>query len=69
LDSRKYERVPVTDTVRVLSVGAIQVASPFFKERMRNDFKPVAVGVNAHPSPSSSPLRRGEATRLPYNTF
>jgi hypothetical protein len=26
---------------------------------VRDDFKPAAVGVNADPSPSSSPLRKG----------
>ena len=42
-------------------IGAVRVASPLFKGegRERDDLKPVAVGVNAHPSPPSSPLRKG----------
>jgi len=44
---------------RWLVVGAGLGRLALFKGegRVRDDFKPVAVGVNAHPSPSSSPLQ------------
>src|SRR5437667_2710034 len=65
LDSRKYEPVSRDDCVRGLSLALFGSPRPFSraKGRVRDKCKPVAVGVNAHLSPSSSPLRKGRGER------
>jgi len=60
----KYERVPGIDPVRVLSVGAIQVASPFFKgegEGLISSRWQLVLMLTPHLHPL--PFVRGEAIR------